>query len=74
MAKWTVWGTVPVGVRMIVEADNEEDAMQAAYLDFPGLTGYAGNGGIDQLVGVNDRSVSLDADGGEVEFTEAEKA
>jgi hypothetical protein len=71
--KFTVYGSVPVSVCMTVEADTEEAAIEAAYEEFPGLSGYVGNGGTDQLVGVCDRRVSLDA-GGEPEFTDAEPA
>ena len=35
------------------------------------LTAYAGNGGIDQLVGIYDESASLDADG-EIEYNDCE--
>jgi hypothetical protein len=74
MAKWNVYGSVSVGVRMTVEADSQDEAISAAYENFPGLNGYAGNGGHDQLVGVNDSACSLDPGGAEPKFTEAEEA
>ena len=40
----------------------KEKAKRQAEDDFPGLTNYCGNGGTDQLVGVNNRSISLNAD------------
>lgn len=74
MAKWIVYGSVPVSVQMTVEAETKEDAIELAHQEFPGLSNYAGNGGMDQLVGVHDSSVSLDADYAEPEFTDAEQA
>jgi len=70
--KYRVYGSVPVAVTMTVEAESAEAAIEAAYNEFPGLTGYCGNGGTDQLVGVHDSAVSLDAGYSEPEFTEAE--
>lgn len=70
--KYRVYGSVPVSVTITVEAESEEAAIEAAYNEFPGLTSYCGNGGIDQLVGVYDDAVSLGACGAESEFTEAE--
>ena len=73
MAKYRVYGTVRIGVSINVEADSDADALDIAHESFIGLTNYAGNGGTDQLVGVYDRDVSLDAEGYEAEFTEAEE-
>jgi hypothetical protein len=70
--KYRVYGSVSVGVTIKVEAESEEAAIEAAYSEFPGLSGYCGNGGTDKLVGVYDSAVSLDAGYSEVEFTEAE--
>ena len=73
MAKYRVYGWAKVSVVMTVEADTEEGAIEAAHEEFPGLSGYCGNGGIDKLVGVNDESVSLSPDD-DFEFIEAEAA
>lgn len=72
MPKWTVYGFVPIDVVMTVEAETKEDAIDAAYQEFPGLTNYCGNGGTDKLVGVHDRNVSLDAGDAEPEFKDAD--
>jgi hypothetical protein len=74
MSQWRVYGYVPVDVVMVVEAEDAESAIAAAYEQFPGLSNYAGNGSTDQLVGVHDRSVSLDAGYGEPNFSEADPA
>jgi hypothetical protein len=72
MAKYRVHGNVSIGVSMLVEADTESEALDKAHMDFPGLTNFCGNGGSDQLVGVYDSDISLDAGWGEAEFTEVE--
>lgn len=74
MKKWKVYGTARVGVTVTVEAETAEEAIDAAYDEFNGLTGYAGNGGTGKLVGTSSSNVSLDANGGETEFTEADEA
>lgn len=74
MAKWHVYGTVPVSVTMTVDADSKEEAIELAYQDFDGLSNYYGNGGTDQLVGVHNRYISLDAGYSEPEFSDAEEA
>jgi len=74
MKKWTVYGNCVVGVAVTVSAETEEEAIEAAYDEFDGLTGYVGNGGIgDKLVGVNNSAVSLST-GGDYEFTEASES
>ena len=70
--KFIVYGSVSIGVSIEVEADSADLAIDQAYVDFPGLSNYCGNGGSDQLVGVNDEKVSLDAGYAEAEFAEAE--
>lgn len=71
--KYTVYGTTTISVMVEVEADDEESAIDAAYNEFDGLTGYAGNGGTGKLVGTSNRNVSLDPGEG-VEFTTVEAA
>ena len=45
-----------------VEAANEEEAKQTAFSNYAGLTEYAGNGGWDKLVGVEDQCCSVSAE------------
>jgi len=71
--KFKVYGTVKVGVTVTVDADDEESAIEAAYEEFGGLSGYIGNGGSDQLVGVHNPNVSLDVGEDEGDFIEAEQ-
>lgn len=42
--KYRVHGSVTIGVSMVVEADSEEEALETANEEWPGLTNYAGNG------------------------------
>jgi hypothetical protein len=72
--KFNVYGTVRVQVVVEVEAEDEQHAMEVAQGEFDGLTGYAGNGGMDKLVGTSQRNVSLDVGDFYGEFTEAEPA
>jgi hypothetical protein len=72
--KYKVYGTVKVGVEVTVDADDEESAIDAAYEEFGGLSGYCGNGGTNQLVGVNNPSVALDVGEDPGDFTEVEPA
>ena len=73
MKSWNVYGSVPVGVRMRVEAETKEEAFEKAYEQFPGLTNFAGNGGVDKMVGVYENDCSLDAEYGEPTFHDAEQ-
>jgi hypothetical protein len=55
----------------------DEDALKSAaidmaYSEFGGLTGYVGNGGYDKLIGVHATGESIEADC-EVEFKTAEE-
>lgn len=70
--KFTVHGTATIYVSIVVEAENENDAIDVAYDEFGGIRGYAGNGGRDKLVGVAESNVSIEP-GDEYEFTGAEK-
>lgn len=75
MKRYTVYGSVTIGVTMTVEASSEDEAIEVAERDWPGLSNYCGNGGTNQLVGVYDASVSLDSGWSDCpEFTEAEEA
>ena len=73
MSEWSVYGSVSIGVCMKVDAETKEEALEKALEQFPGLTNYAGNGGMDQLVGVCDSDCSLEAEYGEPTFTDAEQ-
>jgi hypothetical protein len=57
---------------MEVEADSKEDAIEAAYAEWPGMTGYCGNGGNDKLVGVYGENASVEPSD-DVEFDSAEE-
>lgn len=61
--KYRVIGTIQVSVGIIVEAENEDDAIQKAYKEFGGVTGYCGNGGTDKLIGVDGDTEWIEADG-----------
>jgi hypothetical protein len=73
MKKFNVYGSIPVHITFRIEAESEEDAIDKAYENFPGLTNYLGNGGVDQILGVNDSDISLDGGCQEPEFTTAEE-
>lgn len=76
MKKYRVFGNISVTVETFVEMPegkeyDEEEIFAKAYEEFQGIDNYAGNGGIDKLVGVNNEDDALQADG-EVEFTYCE--
>ena len=74
MKKYTVTGYVNVVVEVMVEAENEEEAIQKAY-DNVSIDNYYGNGGVDKLIGVCDTdeaTASIYADS-ELEFAEVEE-
>lgn len=50
-----------VYVHADVEADNEDDAIEAAFDNGAGLTQFAGNGGSDKLVGVYGSDMFVEA-------------
>ena len=72
--KYRVYGNATVVCSMVVEADNEEEAIEIANDEFGGLTNYAGMGSCNCLVGVLDsddeRCIFPDT---EVEFDDAER-
>lgn len=67
--KYEVFGHATVVCSMIVEANNEKEAIEIANEEFGSLTNYTGMGGTDKLIGVasseDDRCVFPDS---EVEF------
>lgn len=74
MKRYRVFGHVTLTCSMVVEAENEQDAIEKANDDFGGLTNYAGMGSTDCLVGVlsseDERCIEAD---GEVEFDDCEE-
>lgn len=72
MKKFRVCGVVEVVVTKDVWACNEDDAYKKASMGLPTLVAYAGNGGIDKLVGVSgsDESVDVFED---IEYNEIEE-
>ena len=69
--KYRVIGETTVTVYLDVEAESEEEAIEAAYKEVSSLTAYCGNGGMDKLVGVSLSNASVDA-GDCIEWKEAE--
>ena len=63
MPKFDVHGTVPVVVHIAVEADNGEEAIKIANKKFGGVREYAGNGGMDKLIGVEGFNESITIEG-----------
>lgn len=61
--KYDVHGTVPVVVHITVEAENGDQAMEIAEKIFRGVKEYAGNGGVDKLIGVKGDNESITVDG-----------
>ena len=62
MKKYKVEVPYIVYVTAIVEAENKDDAIDAAFDDEGvGLTGYCGNGGFGKLVGVYGSNLSVEA-------------
>lgn len=72
--KYEVYGTIKVHVTFTVDAENEESAIEKAMDECDGLTAYAGNGGMDKIVGTSDSRVSLAVEDEYAEFTSAEPA
>lgn len=70
--KYRVIGNIQVSVGIIVEAENEDKAIQNAYEEFGGVNGYCGNGGTDKLIGVDGDTEWIEADG-IVEFNDVEE-
>jgi hypothetical protein len=60
--RYQVSGHTTVTVTIEVTAENEADAYETALNDLNSLTAYAGNGGTDQLIGVNSEDQSVHAD------------
>ena len=61
MKKYEVYGSVTVYVTKEVWANSEEEAIEKAEYELPSLTGYAGNGSWDRLIGVENDGESIAA-------------
>ena len=75
MKKYRVYGNMTVVVSTIVESRNdlsEEEIYAKAHKKFKGISNYAGNGGIDKLVGVNNENDTIITDDNEVKFDDYE--
>lgn len=69
MPKYKVSGVAQVEVIIEVEADDSEDAFDVADQKFGGIVSYAGNGGVNKLIGVAGTNESISCYN-EVEWTE----
>lgn len=73
--KWRVRGSIRVGIDMLVEAADEESAIEAAYQHWPGMSNYVGNGKSGgAMCGPcqDETDANIEADYAEPEFDEAE--
>ena len=59
---YRVYGHTTVTVTVEVEAESESDAYEVAINELTSLTAYSGNGGNDQLIGVDDEPQTVHAD------------
>lgn len=71
--KYRVFGTAIVNVSVIVEANDEEAAIEIACEELAELSSYCGNGGTDKLVGVRGENESVSSDG-PIDWDSAEPA
>lgn len=65
--KYDVHGTVEVVVTVTVDAESGEEAIEKANEGFGGVHSYAGNGGLDKLIGVSGSNETINVDS-QVEF------
>jgi hypothetical protein len=72
MATYRVFGKTSVTVSIVVEANTPEEAIECADEEFGGINGFCGNGGADKLIGVYGSNESIEEDGSEIEWFEAE--
>lgn len=72
MKKFKVIGTVQVAVYKEVWANSEDEAYEKASEQLSCLTEYAGNGGWDKLVGVEEDGESVDTESNEIEYNDIE--
>lgn len=69
--KYIVRGTTTVYVEVIVEAENEDAAIEEAENQLDSLTTFVGNGGTDKLIGVYGENESI-YDSDLIQYSEAE--
>lgn len=62
MKTYIVLGNTQVTVSCKVRANSEAEATEKAKAQFGGIHAYAGNGGTDKLIGVEDARESIAAD------------
>ncbi len=65
--RYRVYGAITLAVDVLVEADDEESAVEAAYETWPGIGSFIGNGPYQDETDANVW------EGGEPEFTSAEE-
>lgn len=70
MARYMVYGKALVDVQIEVEAEDREEALEMAYNTLDDLEAYAGNGGLDKIVGVDLDEASISPNGIEYEDVE----
>ena len=63
MKKYKVHGTYTITITKEVWANDEDEAIEKADVKFGGIKEYAGNGGWDKLIGVDNDDESVAADG-----------
>lgn len=68
---YEVTGTCTITVKKRVLANSPEEALEKVINTFNGINEYCGNGGDDKLIGVENRSESVFADCGYVEWDES---
>jgi hypothetical protein len=61
MSLWRVYGSIVVPVQIVVEAEDDLAAFDQAGEQWPGLRGYAGNGGSGRLIGHAEDHVTIEA-------------
>lgn len=70
MARYMVYGKALVDVQIEVEAEDREEALEMAYNTLDDLEAYAGNGGMDKIVGVDLEEAAICPNGIEYEDVE----
>lgn len=72
MPKYRVTGEITAEIAIVIEAKDEEDALDKAEKEFGGVQSFVGNGGMDKLIGVDgyEESIEITSD---VEFDRVEK-
>jgi hypothetical protein len=70
MKRIRVYGDVKICVSTVIEVDDDaniDDIIEKAYAEFGGIHSYAGNGGMDKLIGVTGDD-TIEASYSEVDF------